>query len=325
MQRATLFQGNLKKKQYFEGWYFKQVSFDEQHVISLIPGISLNDKDPHSFIQYIYFDKSGLEPISKTGYIRFEVEDFIWNDNPFTVKIGDNIFSETLVSVHLHDEDIQVDGNLQLGTFQDIKRTPYMPTIMGPFSYVPKMECYHEVISMGHLLKGTLSIGGKEIEFTGGKGYIEKDWGSNFPKQYVWLQCNHFENTHTSLFFSDAHIPFYGRTFQGHIATFYYDNREYRFATYLNSTIEVSHPQENRVRIILESKQAKIQIDAQVKQVGKLIAPVITGMERPIKEGISGEMYIAFYNKKTKEKYTDIGTLAGIEIVDTEDSTSGGE
>ena len=40
-----LFQGNLKKKNYFEGWYYKQVSKDEKEVISFIPGISLFDND----------------------------------------------------------------------------------------------------------------------------------------------------------------------------------------------------------------------------------------------------------------------------------------
>ncbi len=48
-----IFQGSLHKKNYFEGWYYKQVSSDQKTSLSFIPGISLSEHDPHSFIQYI--------------------------------------------------------------------------------------------------------------------------------------------------------------------------------------------------------------------------------------------------------------------------------
>ncbi|QII81181.1 hypothetical protein G7057_00970 [Jeotgalibaca arthritidis] len=41
-----------------------------------------------------------------------------------------------------------------------------------------------------------------------GKGYIEKDWGRSFPKNYIWIQSNHFNDNQRSLFFSYAHIPY---------------------------------------------------------------------------------------------------------------------
>ena len=45
---------------------------------------------------------------------------------------------------------------------------------MGPFKYFP-MECRHRIISMRHTLEGRLKLNGKEIDFTNGLGYIEKD------------------------------------------------------------------------------------------------------------------------------------------------------
>ena len=48
------FQGKKKSKKYFEGWYFKQVSFDLKDIVSVIPGISINSADSHAFIQIIY-------------------------------------------------------------------------------------------------------------------------------------------------------------------------------------------------------------------------------------------------------------------------------
>ncbi|MCK7537696.1 MAG: tocopherol cyclase family protein [Marinilabiliales bacterium] len=33
----------------------------------------------------------------------------------------------------------------------------------------------------------------KMADFSGGRGYIEKDWGHSFPSAYVWMQSNHFQ------------------------------------------------------------------------------------------------------------------------------------
>ena len=48
----------------------------------------------------------------------------------------------------------------------------------------------------------------------GGRAYVEKDWGSKFPKTWVWIQANHFEALENSsgavgtLMLSVASIPF---------------------------------------------------------------------------------------------------------------------
>ena len=49
---TSIFQGNQKKRKYFEGWYFKMVAKDGASIISVIPGISLSvdGSEQHSFI-----------------------------------------------------------------------------------------------------------------------------------------------------------------------------------------------------------------------------------------------------------------------------------
>ena len=64
------------------------------------------------------------------------------------------------------------------------------------------------------LFSGTLSIEGKVLDLEGGRAYVEKDWGSKFPKTWVWIQANHFEAPENSngavgtLMLSVASIPF---------------------------------------------------------------------------------------------------------------------
>ena len=48
-----LFQGNNKSEEYFEGWYYKQISKDEKRVISFIPGISLFNNDVQPLLLYL--------------------------------------------------------------------------------------------------------------------------------------------------------------------------------------------------------------------------------------------------------------------------------
>ncbi|MGP6139487.1 MULTISPECIES: tocopherol cyclase family protein [unclassified Jeotgalibaca] len=310
----NLFQGKRRKKNYFEGWYYKQVSTDGKTAISFIPGISLNEKDPHCFVQYILVQE-GVESTA-TGYVRFPTASFIWNDDPFAVKIEDNFFSESLLSVHLETESDHIEGNLKIGPFSPIHSSISQPSIMGPYAYVPKMECYHGITSMNHVLEGSLLINGKSVDFTGGKGYIEKDWGTKFPKNYVWLQSNHFDEDETSLFFSMAHVPFYFRDLLGFISNIQVNGKEYRFATYNNSKIKLSLPSSKEVLVTMENNQAKVKIYGKTEHQGVLLAPVLTGMDKSIKEGVSGTIEMELWDKTDGFHYQGTGTMAGIEMVD---------
>ena len=74
-----MFQGNKKTKKYFEGWYFKMVSQDEQTILSVIPGISISEdgSTKHAFIQII----NGKT--AETEYINFSIEDFYYSKDDF--------------------------------------------------------------------------------------------------------------------------------------------------------------------------------------------------------------------------------------------------
>jgi hypothetical protein len=49
------------------------------------------------------------------------------------------------------------------------------------------------VVSMDHQIQGRLKLGGKQLDFSDGQGYIEKDWGKYFPSAWIWGQSNHFD------------------------------------------------------------------------------------------------------------------------------------
>ena len=316
IRNPLLFQGNMKDKNYFEGWYYKQVSVDEKKVISFIPGVSLAMNDAHSFVQYIYvsFDENDNKTI-KTGYIRYLLEDFMFNNNPFLIRVANNIFTESGISINMTDHELNIEGTLNLDSFTPIRESILMPNIMGFFAYLPKMECYHGIISMNHMLHGALRINETEIDFNGGKGYIEKDWGTSFPQKYIWIQCNNFKNKNTSVICSAADIPFMNKSFLGHISNLVVDKKEYRFATYNHSKLNIECITDEKIVVLLESRNAKLRVEANLKKTGELIAPKQGKMEKIIKEGLSGEVKIYLYNKQNEIIYEDYGNMAGIEIV----------
>jgi hypothetical protein len=315
IKTPLLFQGKNKHHEYFEGWYYKQGTKDGKTVVSLIPGISLDGGDSHCFVQTIHMslDKNGGRDVN-TSYYKYSLKDFSYSDDPFIIKIADNLFMESMVSVNLNARESKAEGTLLFDDLTPVKTSTSFPNIMGYFAYFPMMECYHGVISMNHKVHGSLNINGSNIEFYDGKGYLEKDWGTSFPKKYIWIQCNHFQNENVSLFFSAAHIPFLGQSFFGFICNLVIGDVEYRFATYNRSKLLIEDINESRAILRLVSKQAELKVEACLNHAGKLIAPRKGKMQDTIKEGLSGDVRIVLSHRDHRLIYEEWSSMAGIEI-----------
>ena len=229
LYHPAIFQGNLARKNYFEGWYLKHVSQDLNNVVSLIPGVALNGHDPHSFIQYI----NGIN--GETHYFQFPLPAFKYDKRKFEIEIAGNKFSGKGLEINLNNDTISVKGNLTYSALTLYPGNLLSPGIMGWYSFVPFMECKHGVISLNHSTSGLLEINGNSINFKNGSGYIEKDWGSSFPEAWIWIQCNNFRQKNTCLMFSVAKIPWLGKFFIGFISFLFVDGKLILFSSYNNS------------------------------------------------------------------------------------------
>ena len=308
-----LYQGYKKKNCYFEGWYYKMVSADEQYKVAFIPGISLASNKSHSFIQ-VFISQKLPSMTLKTDYFRFDTNDFVTQNDPFNVRISTHEFTDNSLNVNLSSPHLSVKGQIQIESLVPIDKGLWKPNIMGPFGYLSFMECYHGIVSMSSPLKGSLVIDDKIVSFEGGKGYIEKDWGKSFPRAYVWLQTNHFSDKNTSFMFSYADIPFLGFYFKGLICNLYYNQREYRFATYNFSKVKTEEISPKRAFYVLKKGNLRLEIEAVQQDQIDLASPINGAMDHTIKEGLSGEVRIKLY-QKNKLIYEDIGYEAGIEIM----------
>ncbi len=316
IRKPELFQGSFHKKHYFEGWYFKHVTADSKHTVAFIPGISIDGADSHSFVQVI------ISPDIKTYYFKYPLEAFSTTDEPFSVSIGESLFSMEGCRIALHNasqnpsQGISITGETHFSDLTPIESSPCTPNIMGFFAYIPNMECNHGVLSMNHHLNGNIEMGEHQsLDFTGGKGYVEKDWGTSFPSEYIWIQANHFENDQHSFMCSIATIPFGPFSFKGLIANLRVDGIEYRFATYNGTKVTNLAIETNRVRFDLTKGPVTLTCEAVLIEAGALKAPQKGEMLRTIKEGLSGEVTLIL-KRNGHPPLVLKSACAGIEIVE---------
>lgn len=307
--RPEAYQGKSHPSQYFEGWYVKLVDETGSEIWSLIPGISYSS-DTHSFIQVIHANSG------KTWYFRFPVGEFKGDRSKFETTIGTNVFSSEGLRINLGQTDLEMKGTLSFKEMQSFPVSLLSPGIMGWYSYAPRMECYHGVVSMQHMLSGSLEVNGDKISFDDGKGYIEKDWGRSMPSDWIWIQSNHFENDKgASFMFSLARIPWMGGFFPGFLSFFKVSGKLYRFATYNKSSVERIDLDDDQLLIVLGNKNLRLTVVVYRQAGGILKAPRHGEMDREIKESIVSSMTIELINKQGKILFEGTGAHTGLEIV----------
>jgi len=272
-----LYQGWGKNKSYFEGWYYKMLSNDQQRAMAIIPGIAIDGNGKkQAFIQV-------LDGISCTAeYVKFDIDSFSANAKSFEISIGSNHFKTDRIILDLPN----IKGELFFKNQVPWPSQWYSPGIMGPFSFIPFMECYHGILSMDHEIQGELKIGEENIDFSDGRGYMEKDWGKSFPSAYVWMQTNHFSELGASLKLSVANIPWLGRSFVGFIAGLYFENKLIEFTTYNRSSLETLQADSDIVELTLVNKKYRLEVSVERAKSTELASPIHGFMDGRISESM---------------------------------------
>ena len=199
---------------YFCGWYFKCQS--QTQSLALIPALHITDGQSSCSLQLISNAGSWNIPLPAAGAKMQKREPVAALDGARFCKDG--------IHLDVHDTSCSAVGSLRFGP-----PSPIRYDIMGPFHYVPFMECRHSVFSMRHSVDGCLTINGIDYCFQNSDGYIEGDRGRSFPRHYAWTQCFFPEG---SLMLSVAEIPIGPIHFTGVIGVIHLNGVEYRLATY---------------------------------------------------------------------------------------------
>lgn len=305
-----LYHGKHKNKNFFEGWYYKIVDKTNSYKLAIIPGISYDDGlQHHSFIQIL----NGHE--GKYHYISYPSESFRYDNDKFRICIDSNIFTMSHINLSINQDDISIRGHLVFKGFIKWPSNIINPGSMGFYNYFKFMECYSQVCILNGSLVGDLDINGQKINFTGGKIYVEKNWGKSFPKSWLWIQSNCFKNRKASVTCSLGTIPFPIRDFQGFLIGVTVENQFYSFTTINRSKLHINFL-ENDVILHVEKKGIRLTLKTYSNEKDFLLCkcPQKGKMSSFVRETLNGRVYILLEDTKNNKKiFEDIGISTGIE------------
>ena len=300
---------------FFEGWYFKVVDATARHRFAFIPGIFWSGR-PHSFVQVNDGERAAAH------YHEHPIEAFWAAEDRFEVHVGPNRFTHNEMTLLIDRPEQQVAGTLRFGGLSPWPVTLTAPGIMGWYAWVPFMECYHGVLSLDHTIYGALTIDGQEIDFTGGRGYIEKDWGRGFPEAWIWLQTNHFDDAlGTSLTASIAIIPWVRTAFPGFIIGLWHGGQLYRFATYTGARTERLVVTEHTIEWVVGNRDHRLEMfvtQGADSTFGLLKGPDTFEMGKRVAESLSATAHVRLTDRAGRALFEGTGRHAGLEVHEVE-------
>lgn len=273
------FHGKNKRHTYFEGWYFRCQSCDGRS-IALIPAVHISESGQKS---------ASIQVITETSawWIDYPADSLCAETKSLQIQIAENLFSEEGMKIDIKRNDLSLSGSVTFGSFHALKSD-----IMGPFRWLPGLECSHSVISMGHSLCGKLVLNGSTLDLNNGFGYIESDRGRSFPSVYLWTQCLWNGG---SLMLSVATIPMGMLRFTGCICAMIHKGKEYRIATYRGAKIESWSAHGATIR------QGKYRLEVQLLNYKPqlLRAPESGNMRRTVQESLCAEVRFRLWRNGT--------------------------
>lgn len=272
---------------HFEGWYYKIVDAAGERPYAFIPGVFMGE-DRHSFVQ-------ALDGRAGTSvYHRYTVDEFVPERDTFDVRVGGSRFHAHGIEFDIDDTGQTIQGAITIGDWHMWPVTRTSPGVMGPYSFIPFMECNHGILSMDHEISGSLTIDGETICYDGGRGYMEKDWGKGFPEGYVWTQSNHFDRPGISVSASVAKIPWLTGAFRGYLVGFLLDGTLHRFTTYNGGVIESLGVTDSHVELVIRNRSHRLEIQSEKTEGAILMAPYEKQMLERVAETMTSTVAVRF-------------------------------
>ena len=312
MWSPALYQGGLRRNDYFEGWYLKCVDGGHQHPFVVIPGVSHDSAGgtSHAFVQIV-------RPGGETTYLEYPVDSFSFDHRRFAIAVGPNRFSSAGVVLDIARDGIEVRGELSFGPWRPWPVRLLRPGAMGRYRFVPRMECYHAVCSLDHEVSGALTVDGTAIDFSGGRGYAEKDWGHSFPSSWVWAQSNHFDHPGTSVTVSVAKVPWMGGSFVGFVAGVLVGEELYPFTTYTGAHLTEFSSWPGGAKMTFEDRAHRLVAELDTRDAAPLRAPVHGRMVARADESLDAQVRVKLTRLRDGVVLIDDeGLHAGVEVMD---------
>lgn len=293
---------NKKRKNYFEGWYFKCTDTSTSDNYAIIFAITRNMENPHSFIQFY----NGTT--NETLYFTFPIETFRYHLNSNTVFIGDNYICEDNVYFQSDELSFEATSTNQ----KKLRKYQHTHSAMGIMSKAP-LECFQEIVFMNAEVK--FDIIKKGVASThSGQSYMERTYGTNFPSKWIWFQSNY--SKHNSMVsFSVGLIPFLFFKVKGFFLVLSYNGLEERFGSFNFSKIKIQSIHKTTSSITIKKGKKRVELLLETKIPARLLGPLKNGiMNLEVWECINASGIIKVYHRNIL-LFEDVYQNAGLELM----------
>lgn len=269
-----------KKSPCFEGFYFKTAQKSGSTLVIICGFAKSNDKQ-HAFIQV------STQSID-TFYFEYPLNDLKSNDEAFSFTLGKNKFNQE--GIRIDEKDCQVE--LKFSDFTLWNRSYFNPSIMGVLTYVPFVECKHDIISPSISVSGSARLNERELEFDSASGYIDKNWGKSFPKDYFWGHISSFNNSSISIQFAKARPKWLFWKIPVHVGFLRINDEIHLFRSWKKGKMTFSNV--GQEKLVLVNKRFKIVLHFDQGRALNLKAPYEGKLDQLILEraGISTRVRI---------------------------------
>lgn len=293
-----LYHGHPRKSPFFEGWYYKLTDKKGTTSIAAIAAIFTDNHNRQSHASVQFLDNKN----HKTLMQRYALTEVYMHKDRFDLSIGNNRFTLNDIKLDLHNQTHKVQGKCVFGDLRPWPVKWFSPGAMGWYAFVPFMQCYHAVLSFDHNIVGEFYLNQQRMLFDQGKGYMEKDWGTGFPRAYIWMQCNHFSRPRTSFMLSVAHIPWLGNAFRGVLAALLLDGKLYRFTTYTGAKTESLKIKNDRIHVKIRDKRYRLCVAAKKAKGATLYGPHGDRFGQHYFETLNSEITLSLTKQEQKSK-----------------------
>jgi hypothetical protein len=288
LERYNNFHFLSKKAPSFEGFYCKVAQQDGTTLV-VICGYAKSAEKAHFFIQV-------STQSANTLYFEYPIDKLIPHTEGFSFSInGNQISSKGIV---INEKNCTID--LTFTKFSKWKRTLTKPSIMGVLTYVPFVECKHDVISPYFEVSGNATIENTQLEFTDDAGYIDKNWGKSFPKKYIWGHVAGFEKENIAIQFAQGSPSWLFWNVPVHLGFLRLNDNIYTFNSWKGgkmTMINVGHKE-----VYIRSRKFKIHLTFKKGSELKLKAPINGKVEDNIVESAGIETKVLIHERKLFSK-----------------------
>lgn len=108
--KNTMFMNNIfQPKNYFKGWYFKCSS--QNQTVAFIPAFHRNNGR----------ESASLQIITDEAAFHIPFHSLIYREKPLSAKLGDSVFSNKGIRLHIQTDKLSAEGVLRFGKLSPIR------------------------------------------------------------------------------------------------------------------------------------------------------------------------------------------------------------